>query len=386
VSEGEVGIIVGGGYLVYEAIKRINSKRSIALFIKNDTDETFKLVGDHNAHGRFAVDPPPVIEPHTEVAFGVVSKDSSVGTGCEGWAKYEREGSPLVLQVDWDNPFAGSNSGSAEVTGESPTRFRATADIGGGNNSTNHYHCYLSPWWRYAGCGKDIGVGANGAVWLIGCSQTAGGYVIRRWDKDASAWVPVDGGGRRIAVGPDGTPWLVNSDQKIYRGQPDGGDWEPIAGSGNDIAVGGDGSVWLIGSSSTSGGYVIRRRQTYDSGWEKVGGGGRRIAVGPDGTPWLVNTQGSIYRGQNVGGVWDWGKPLPGCGKDIAVGADGTVWVVGCDKVSGGYSLHKWIGTPPDSPWERQAGGGTDISVAPDGRPWIVNSAGSIYSLDGLTP
>jgi hypothetical protein len=127
----------------------------------------------------------------------------------------------------------------------------ATSHCGSGNNSANRYDLYLSPWWRYSGCGLDIAVGGS-AAWLVGCGDTSGGYVIRRLDSVATCdWKSVSGGGLRIAVGPDGIPWLVNRDGNIYRGEPDGSDWHSIDGCAHDIAVGGDGSVWVVGCSHT---------------------------------------------------------------------------------------------------------------------------------------
>ncbi len=370
--------------MVYEAIKKYNKPRSVAMEIRNATDTAFTLAGSHTPHGRFAVDPPNVMPPKSKVAFGAVSADWSIGTGAEGWVKYQS--GPLLLQIKWNNPFAGSNSGDAEITGESPTRYRATAHIGSGNNSTNTFDLFLSSWWKYRGCGKDVGVGGNGTVWLVGCGETTGGFVLRRREKDQAdpSWKAVSGGGVRIAAGPDGIPWLINNEGKIYRGHADGSDWEgPLPGSGKDIAVGGDGTVWLVGSTETTGGFVLRRReknQQDSSPWQKISGGGVRIAAGPDGTPWLVNNEGKIYHGHKDGSGW--GNPLPGCAKDIAVGANGAVWVVGCDQVNGGWSLHHWIGVDSQRPWQRSEGGGTNISVAPDGRPWIVNDIGNIYKRD----
>jgi hypothetical protein len=165
------------------------------------------------------------------------------------------------------------------------------------------------------GCTRDIAVGGDGAVWVVGCSKTSGGFVLRRREKDqpdSSAWEKVSGGGVRIAAGSDGTPWLINNEGKIYRGHTDGsGIWlgwgEPLPGCAKDIAVGGDGAVWVVGCGTTSGGFVIRRRekdQPDSAPWEKVCGGGIRIAAGSDGTPWLVNDEGKIYRGHAGGSIW----------------------------------------------------------------------------------
>ena len=316
---------------VYKAWRKVNTKRSVSIQIVNHTDVSFTKAGDYSAHGHIEVDPPDVIDPHSKASFSAVSDDWSVMTGVEGWVKYQAELDPVksvFLRIDWDNPFVGHNTCSAEIS-PSPTRFRATAHCSSGNDASDRIEIWQSDWLRYVGCGNDIGVGANGALWLVGCSLTAGGYVIRHSSVDSvaskvdiAAWKPASGGGVRIAVGPDGTPWLVNSEGSIYRGDPDGGAWTQVDGCGKDIAVGPDGTVWLVGCSQTSGGYVIRYRKHADSSWRKASGGGIRITVGLDGRPWLVNIEGSIYHG-NLNGS-DWGKPKNGCANDIGVGANGA--------------------------------------------------------------
>jgi hypothetical protein len=317
-------------------------------------------------------------------AFGAVSNDWSVGTGVEGWVKYQS--GPLLLQLSWDVPFVAThgNSGSAEITGQSPTRFRATAHIGDGHDAKNDYDVHLSDWWKYPGCAKDIAVDRNQVAWVIGCSPTSGGFVIRRWDYQSKSWKPQPGGANRIAVSPDGIPWITTTDGKIYSGQTDEKgnvkEWgKPKPGCGSDVAVGADGRVWLVGCSDATGGKVLRRWDDPSNSWKAVPGGGKRIAAGLGGRPWIVNNDGLIASLKDDGSGWD---HHPGCGTDIAVGPNGEVWILGCDQVSGGWPPHKWIDKFPRvlaQPWQRAAGGGTAISVGPDGRPWIANDIGNIY-------
>ena len=101
--------------------------------------------------------------------------------------------------------------------------------------------------------------------------------------------------------------------------------------------------------------------------WRKQPGSAVKIAVSPSG-PWVVNKQGSIYR--LVSGSW---MKMKGCAKDIGAGADGSVWVIGCTKVGGGYSIHKWNGS---NSWFSTNGGATNISVSGNGNPFVANSYG----------
>ena len=70
-------------------------------------------------------------------------------------------------------------------------------------------------WQQLPGLAVDIGVGADGSVWVIGKNRVAGGYGIFQWT--GSNWRMIDGGAVEVSVGPDGTPWVVNSNGNIYK-------------------------------------------------------------------------------------------------------------------------------------------------------------------------
>ena len=61
------------------------------------------------------------------------------------------------------------------------------------------------------GAARDIGVGANGAVWVIGTDS--GTY---RWN--GRGWTKVPGAAVGISVGRAGKPWVVNAGRVIFRG------------------------------------------------------------------------------------------------------------------------------------------------------------------------
>jgi hypothetical protein len=219
-------------------------------------------------------------------------------------------------------------------------------------------------WQKLPGGARDIGVGANGSVWVIGTNSTHGGFGIYHWN--GSNWDAVAGGGVRIAVGPHGNPWVVNANQNIYEYTE--GDFQLRPGSARDIGIGADGSVWVIGTNSVHGGFGIYRWN--GDNWDAVAGGGVRIAVGPHGNPWVVNSSQKIY--EYTEGDF---QLRPGSARDIGVGADGSVWVIGTNSMNGGLGIHHWNG---DS-WDAIDGGGVDISVGPRGRPWVVNSTQEIF-------
>jgi hypothetical protein len=64
-----------------------------------------------------------------------------------------------------------------------------------------------------------------------------------------------------------------------------------------DVVLGYDGSAWCV-----AGDGEVRRWNASSYGWEKVSGEGVAISVAPNGTPWVVRADGSIWRGQPVGG------------------------------------------------------------------------------------
>jgi Tectonin domain len=228
-------------------------------------------------------------------------------------------------------------------------------------------------WRLLPGRARDIGVGADGSVWIIGTSPVgaAGDFSIYRFA--GTYWAVVSGGAVRIAVGPNGVPWIVNSAGQIFRRE--GNAWKPLPGRAKDIGVGADGTVWIIGTNpvGTAGDFGIY--SLVGGSWVAVEGGAVRISVAPDGMPWIVNAAGQIFRRRGD----SWRDPYPGFGKDIGVGPDSSVWLIATGRVGNAadFGIFEWDG----SNWAKAPGGGIGIAVGPNSVPWMVNSAGSIYRL-----
>lgn len=214
------------------------------------------------------------------------------------------------------------------------------------------------------GAARDIGVGADGSVWVIGTEPQPGGYAIYRLAGGA-AWTKVPGGAVRIAVAHDGRAWVVNDMRQIYRFN--GTFFQPMIGAATDIGAGSDGTVWAVGTDPQPGGFGIYR---FDgAAWTKIPGGAVRVAVGPDGFATVTNNLRQIYRfnGSSF-------QLMPGLAVDIGIGADGSAWAVGADAEPGGYAIYRWSGR-----WTRVHGGATNIAVDPAGRAWVANSQHQIY-------
>lgn len=67
-------------------------------------------------------------------------------------------------------------------------------------------------WQQMPGTARDISVGANGDVWILGI----GGGDPHRWN--GATWDYMDAyAGINIDVGPDGQAWMVKEDGTIWR-------------------------------------------------------------------------------------------------------------------------------------------------------------------------
>ncbi len=141
------------------------------------------------------------------------------------------------------------------------------------------------------GLATDIGIGADGTVYIIGTDVVPGGYGIYRWN--GSNWDKIPGGAVKVDVSPQGTPWVVNNVGNIFRGNGSGG-FEVLPGLATDIGIGADGTVYITGSQPVAGGYGVYRWN--GSNWSLIDGGGVHVSVSPQGLPWLVNDANAIFR------------------------------------------------------------------------------------------
>lgn len=142
------------------------------------------------------------------------------------------------------------------------------------------------------GCARDIGIGANGATWVIGCNAARGGGGYEIFYYSGGKWNKVEGGAVRIAVAPDGTPWVANDRGNLYKWN--GRNFDQVAGCAKDIGIGQDGVVWHIGCNAVPGGFGIYRWK--GNGWENVPGGAVAITVAGVNQPYVVNSAGQIFR------------------------------------------------------------------------------------------
>jgi len=216
-------------------------------------------------------------------------------------------------------------------------------------------------WTEMPGKAMDIGIGPNGAVWVIGANAVGYDWGIFRWN--GTNWDKIEGAGTRISVDWKGNAWIINSMQDLYRW--DGtSNWINMGIKAMDVGLGADGTAWAIGTDRVGDAdWAVYRYNT--NGWERMPGGGVAIAVDPKGNATVVNSMQDMYK-------WDgyaWHQ-LPGKATDIGIGANGTIWSTG---VNGGIYRLGRLG------WRKMPGDGYRIAVDPNGVPWIVKSDGGIF-------
>lgn len=229
----------------------------------------------------------------------------------------------------------------------------------------------FAQWQRMNGLAKDISIGSDGSVWVIGISSQPGNnYEI--FQRNGLDWRRVNGGAVTITVDSKGTPWVVSAQGEIFKRDKIFNSWNKLSGAAKDIAAGADGSIWVIGTTEQPGGnYEIFKWNGFD--WAKVDGLGVKIAVDNTGAPWVLTAKGEIYKRDKNWNSW---RKQPGLAKDIATGADGSVWVIGTTKLSGGnYEIFKWNGID----WRRVEGASVGITVDNTGAPWVVTANNEIF-------
>jgi len=290
--------------------------------------------------------------------------DNSVkgSNGGVGFLSQNHKSGQVIYVIDWNNGqyidrltlkgdvLDGNNQNGTHVWGK---RIRANNNMQKDNiwaiNSANLIYNRQKGFWKHIqGQAQDIGVGANGAVWITGIENHRYGGNI--YHLVGNRFVKTTGQAVRLDVDPTGRPWAINNLNDIYYWQNK--TWHRLPGKAKDIGIGANGDVWIIGTDFTNGNYGIYHY--VNSNWVKVSGAAVRIDVDPQGNPWVVNVSGDIYKFSN--NTW---QHMPGKAKDISIDNNGYVWIIGENQVHGGYDIYKWIGTK----WLRILGGATNISV-----------------------
>ncbi|WP_417793855.1 tectonin domain-containing protein [Terasakiella pusilla] len=161
-----------------------------------------------------------------------------------------------------------------------------------GLNSERHIFAYLNnEWTQLAGGANDIGVGANGAIWVIGEEPVKGGFPIYKWVNGAFKQEKGEAAGMRIDVSPDGTPWVINQSGEVFKKINDRWSHEEAAPKAQDIAISANGTILIVGQDGHL--YISRGNQ-----WAQLAHVAKikRASVDGKGTVWAITEENLIYR------------------------------------------------------------------------------------------
>ncbi|MBS1532635.1 MAG: Ig-like domain-containing protein [Bacteroidetes bacterium] len=216
----------------------------------------------------------------------------------------------------------------------------------------------------------DVGIGADGSMYLVGADQLAGttGYRVYKYVNGEVHKLP-DCGAVKIAVSPEGVPWVVNYQNQVLTYAA--GAWQLKQGLATDIAIGANGSIFAISTiaySPTGGNTVLKWN---GSGFDTMTDcSGIHIAVDPNGTPWVANKSNVVYQ---YSGNITWNVVSGVNAKDIAIGANGLVCVtavlpgvLGDNLPIYRYSSGNWT--------QVNAAYGASLAVGPTGTIWWLDA------------
>lgn len=88
--------------------------RSISIVLHNTTDQDLTLTSSDLPHGTWTNQPPDNIGPQADASWE--SESDGVATGTQGSVVYSIGGSGDSVLIGWDNPFAGTNKFSINLS------------------------------------------------------------------------------------------------------------------------------------------------------------------------------------------------------------------------------------------------------------------------------
>jgi hypothetical protein len=146
---------------------------------------------------------------------------------------------------------------------------------------------------QVSGAATDIGVGANGDVWVIGTGNAGGGKLIYKFIPFWSYWQNVAGGALRVAVDPNGNAWVINNADQLF--QWTGSGWNYIStATGKDIGISSNGTVFVMQSNK------ILFKKPSDLTWASLDGPvGKtllRISADANANPYVVTNDYKLFQ------------------------------------------------------------------------------------------
>ena len=133
-----------GDQAIQALISVLGGDRSVVLIVSNNTSHTLTAIANEHSHGGFQHPPDPVIPPKS--ASGFTSRSSGFLTGTEGSVTYASDDGKFTFTVSWDNPWRGSNSSNASVSGVDCSRYLPFSETGNGNTAAQMlYFLFVHP-------------------------------------------------------------------------------------------------------------------------------------------------------------------------------------------------------------------------------------------------
>jgi hypothetical protein len=110
------------------------SARSVQVVIRNTTGETLTRSHYETGYGEWTKELEPPYQIDAKMAAGFMAESHGLMTGTGGNASYEIGESSEKLKISFNVPYAGSNTNSAHIEGQS--RYKVSMEGGSGNNAT----------------------------------------------------------------------------------------------------------------------------------------------------------------------------------------------------------------------------------------------------------
>ena len=146
------------------------------------------------------------------------------------------------------------------------------------------------------GGASDIGIGADGSVYVVGGTPANGNFNNKIYKWTGSSWSETTGAGMIVAVDKWGVAWALTAEGQMYSLSPSvlgppafGGGFKAM-----HFAIGADGKGGVAVAWANPGDGNVYRWE--GKSWTPLSRNAVRVAVAPDGGPWFVNAQGSVFR------------------------------------------------------------------------------------------
>lgn len=164
-------------------------------------------------------------------------------------------------------------------------------------------------WETLSGRAREIDIGADGSVYIIGAALSASGGGNEIWKWNGTGWTRLNGGAVKIAVSPSGKPWIIDNAGNIFQRNYSDTGWNRlpvfdtgidfVPGRAKEIDIGADGSVFIISTLPVAGGYKCYKwngNVWSTTAWYPTNGGAIKITVAPRGIPWMINSAEALYK------------------------------------------------------------------------------------------